>query len=268
MSKTILLTGATDGIGLATANGLIARGHRVVLHGRSASKLDALQARLGATPGAQLDTCVADLSDLQQVQTMAEHVLDKYTSLDVLINNAGVFHLADPKIAAGYDVRFVVNACAPCLLTQLLLPALQPGSRVINLSSAAQETVSIAALQGREDLNDFSAYAQSKLALTMWSHWWAQSPVAQELVVTAVNPGSMLGTKMVQQGFGVAGADISIGSKILVALACDEQFGQRSGRYFDNDKRRFADPHHDVGRQAVADAVLAAMSDVIATLTS
>ena len=142
-------------------------------------------------------------------------------------------------------MRFVVNTIAPYLLTQRLLPLMETSARVINLSSAAQAPVDLAALAGGRKLDDMAAYAQSKLALTMWSRHLALVLGKDGPVVVAVNPGSMLGSKMVKEAFGVAGGDIGIGAKILVRAALSDEFADASGSYFDNDAGRFAEPHPD-----------------------
>lgn len=241
--KTILITGSTDGIGLATARALAARGHRVLLHGRNPSKLDAAKKEL---PGdGPAEGFVADLSRLSEVESLAAAVADAHGQLDVLINNAGVFNTSAPRTEDGMDVRFVVNTIAPYLLTKRLLPLLGPSGRVINLSSAAQAPVDLEALAGRVDLSDNAAYAQSKLALTMWSRSLGLSQDGSGPVIVAVNPGSLLGTKMVKQAFGVAGKDIEVGAEVLQRAALDESFATASGQYFDNDSGRFAPPHPD-----------------------
>lgn len=247
MSKTILITGSTDGIGLETAKMLVSQGHRVLLHGRNPAKLEEAAGALSALPdGGQVESYVADLSRLTNVEALASAVAEKHTSLDVLINNAGVFRVADPVTQDGLDVRFAVNTIAPYLLTQRLLPLLGPSSRVINLSSAAQSPVDTEALLGRTRLSDdFTAYAQSKLALTMWSRHLALSLKGDGPTIVAVNPGSMLATKMVKEGFGVAGGDLRIGADILCRAALADEFADATGQYFDNDSRRFASPHPD-----------------------
>ncbi|WP_372719824.1 SDR family NAD(P)-dependent oxidoreductase, partial [Novipirellula sp.] len=108
--KTILLTGATDGIGLATAKMLISLGHLVLLHGRNREKLDQVIESLGSTyPDAKVNGFVADLSSMTEVESLAKSVLERYDRLDVLINNAGVFKVSDSMTAEKLDVRFVVN---------------------------------------------------------------------------------------------------------------------------------------------------------------
>ncbi|MEO0854478.1 MAG: SDR family NAD(P)-dependent oxidoreductase, partial [Cyanobacteria bacterium J06648_11] len=139
MPKTILITGSTDGIGLATAEMLVSQGHDVLLHGRNPAKLTDAEKTLSALLGGRnIESYVADLSRMADVEALAKAVAEKHSQLDVLINNAGVYNASHPITQDGLDVRFVVNAIAPYLLTQRLLPLLGTSGRVINLSSAAQ----------------------------------------------------------------------------------------------------------------------------------
>lgn len=246
MEKRILLTGATDGIGLEAAKMLASLAHRVLLHGRNAAKLDqvarSLRSLSGGTP---IESYVADLSRIADVEALAKTVAEKYAKLDVLINNAGVYNAPDPITQDGLDLRFAVNTIAPYLLTQRLLPLLGTSGRVINLSSAAQSSVDPRALAGQVHLSDGGAYAQSKLALTMWSRHMALSLKEKGPAIIAVNPGSMLGSKMVKDAFGVDGGDIRIGAEILTRAALEDEFATVSGQYFDNDSGQFASPHPD-----------------------
>ena len=243
MSKTILITGSTDGIGLETAKKLAADGHSILLHGRSAERLAAAASAM--PDGASVETYMADLSRPDAVRSLAKAVRDRHDSLDVLINNAGVYGTAETVTAEGLDMRFAVNTIAPYVLTRELLPIMGRGSRIVNLSSAAQAPVDLEALTGGKRLSDGAAYAQSKLALTMWSRSLADELGEDGPVVVAVNPGSLLGTKMVKAAFGTSGNDIGIGVDILSRAATSDEFADASGRYYDNDGRRFAFPHAD-----------------------
>ncbi|MBT8450564.1 MAG: SDR family NAD(P)-dependent oxidoreductase [Deltaproteobacteria bacterium] len=244
MQKTILITGATDGIGLEAAKLLAASGHHMLLHGRNPAKLAKAVKTVQGGDG-RVEQYVADLSRMSEVESLADAVANEHDSLDVLINNAGVFRATNTVTEDGLDVRFVVNTIAPFLLTRRLLPLLGASSRVINLSSAAQAPVNLRALAGEVQLSDNAAYAQSKLALTMWSRALALSLGKDGPSVVAVNPGSMLGTKMVKEAYGVAGGDVGIGADILYRAALSDEFATASGKYFDNDAGRFARPHPD-----------------------
>ena len=266
MQKTILVTGATDGIGLETARMLVSLGHMVLLHGRNLAKLENVEKTLSTSNG-QVESYMADLSRMADVEALAKAVAAKHTKLDVLINNAGIYNAPDPVTQDGLDVRFAVNAIAPYLLTQRLMPLMAASGRIINLSSAAQSTVDLEALAGRVKLSDGVAYAQSKLAITMWSRSLALSLKGNGPAVIAVNPGSMLGSKMVKQAFGVAGGDIRIGAEILTRAALSDEFATASGQYFDNDSGRFASPHLDALDPQKSEEIVGAIEVVLAEIT-
>ncbi|EXI81662.1 MAG: D-beta-hydroxybutyrate dehydrogenase [Candidatus Accumulibacter appositus] len=264
MPKTILVTGSTDGIGLATAEILLSQGHRILLHGRNPDKLAAAENALSALPrSGGVESYVADLSRLGAVEALAAAVTERHARLDVLINNAGVLRAPETLTPDGLDVRFAVNTIAPYLLTQRLLPLLGGSGRVINLSSAAQSPVQLEALAGGVRLADMAAYAQSKLALTMWSRRLAWELKAGGPVIIAVNPGSMLGSKMVKEGFGVDGGDIRIGADILIRAALDDDFASATGQYFDNDSGRFAEPHPDALDPRKSEALVQAIEALL-----
>ncbi len=238
MSKTILITGSTDGIGLLTAKTLAAKGHTVLLHGRSEEKLEKAAKEIGNNAA----TYTADLSRMDQVHTLVSSIGKLHSQLDVVINNAGVLKVSQTQTADGYDVRFMVNTFAPYVLSRGLLPVLSKESRIVNLSSAAQTPVDLEVLHGRKQVDDMEAYSQSKLAITIWSQELAKE-LGDGPVVVAVNPGSLLASKMVKEGFGVEGKDMQVGADILCEAATGETFASASGKYFDNDKGTFASPH-------------------------
>ncbi len=268
MQKTILLTGATDGIGLETAKKLASMGLHVLLHGRNPAKLEEVEHSISALAGSgRVESYVADLSRMADVEAFAKAVAEKHATLDALINNAGVFKTPDSVTREGLDVRFAVNTIAPYLLTKRLLRLLGTSGRVINLSSAAQAPVDPAALTGRNKLSAMDAYAQSKLALTMWSRRMGISLKGDGPTIIAVNPGSMLGSKMVKEGFGVAGGDIRIGADILVRAALDNDFADASGKYFDNDSGQFAPPHPDALDSQRSEEIVGVIEAVLAEMT-
>ena len=245
MRKTILITGSTDGIGLATAKKLASLNHNVLLHGRNPLKLKEVEKTISAMSGGHTDSFVSDLSSQESVKDFAKAIVEKYVKLDVLINNAGVYIVPNAITQDGLDVRFAVNTIAPYLLTKLLLPLFEKSGRIINIASAAQFPVEPKALIGQSSLSDDMAYAQSKLALIMWSRDMALSLKDKGPPIIAVNPKSMLGSKMVKQAYGVNGADLNIGADILMRASLLDEFDDASGQYFDNDIGQFASPHPD-----------------------
>ena len=218
---------------------------------------------LALAGGGRIETYVCDLSRLADVAALARAVTEKHDKLDVLINNAGVYGARDPVTPEGLDIRFAVNTIAPYLLTQRLLPLLGKTGRVINLSSAAQAPVDLEALAGKVSLSDGAAYAQSKLALTMWSRSMALTLDAEGPTIVSINPGSLLGSKMVKEAFGVAGGDIRIGAEILTRAALSDEFATASGKYFDNDAGCFASPHTDALDPRKSDEVLSAIEAIL-----
>ena len=258
MKKTILITGATDGIGLLAANKLSQAGHQVLVHGRHQARLSEVSEQLGGAV-----SYLADLSDMDAVVQMARAVLSAHERIDVLINNAGILKTHQTKTVAGRDIRFDVNTLAPYILTRSLLPVIPQTGRVLNLSSAAQAPVDIAAMTEFVPMEDMAAYAQSKLAITIWSAALAREHPEGPAFIS-INPGSLLATKMVKEGFGIDGKDLNIGADILVRAATEDEFARASGMYFDNDAGVFASPHQAAGNQGHCDDVMAALSSLAA----
>ncbi|MBT8280555.1 MAG: SDR family NAD(P)-dependent oxidoreductase [Muriicola sp.] len=250
MSKTILITGSTDGIGKLVATKLAREGNTIYVHGRNPKKLSSTVAEIKkVSKNENVQGFVADFSDLDAVKKMGQQITKNVSKIDVLINNAGIFKSAASTTKDGFDIRFSVNYFAPYLLTNALLPLLKKGSepRIINLSSAAQAPISYEALAGNTQLSDQVVYAQSKLALTIWSFYLAKKESGIQVI--AVNPGSLLNTKMVKEAYGQHWAPAEKGENILYDLAISKEYKNVTGKYFDNDKGSdigtFAPAHSD-----------------------
>src|SRR5579862_8501388 len=144
--KTILITGATEGIGKLAATDLANRFRdaNILIHGRNKEKLETTSDQIkNKTGNVHVQTYLADFSALKEVRNMAAEILANYESLDVLINNAGA-GFAAPRVGKdGTETRFTVNYLAPFLLTHLLLPVLQipVSSRIVNVASAGQSPI-------------------------------------------------------------------------------------------------------------------------------
>lgn len=256
MEKTILITGATDGIGLLAAKKLVHQGHHVLIHGRNQDKLDQASEQLGGA-----ETYLADFSNMDSVVEMGQAVLSNHGNLDVLINNAGILKTSQTKTMQGRDIRFDVNTLAPYILTRSFMPIIAETGRVLNLSSAAQAPIDIDAMTAFVQMDDMAAYAQSKLAITIWSAELAhEHPKGPAFI--SINPGSLLATKMVKEGFGIEGKDLNIGADILVRAATEDKFAHSSGMYFDNDEGAFGSPHHAAHDKDFCEDIMAAIQSL------
>ena len=264
MSKHILITGSTDGIGKLVAIKLAKNGHTIIVHGRNRDKVKATINELKATTNNKNITgYVADFSKLSDVHQLSSQLLKAHASLDVMINNAGIFKTTDTYTEEGFDIRFAVNYLAPYMLTHQVLPILEKSShpKLINLSSAAQTRVSLNALRGTQEISQQESYAQSKLAITMWSFYLSKK--YPHLTTLAVNPGSLLNTKMVQEAYGKFWSSADKGAQILYDLAVSEYDKNVTERYFDNDKGAFGQAHPDSYDEAKINALIATTNHVL-----
>lgn len=268
MKKIILITGSTDGIGKLAAIKLAHDGHHIYIHGRNAEKLKAVISKIkSATGNVNIHGYQADFSDLNAVKNMANQMNKDLNHLDILINNAGVFNSKTASNKEGLDMRLTVNYLAPYLLTHTILPLLRKGKkpRIINLSSAAQATVDLEVLEGNRQITEQQSYAQSKLALTMWSFFMAKQE--SEIVIIPVNPGSLLNTKMVKEAFGRFWSSPEKGANILYELASNTKYQEQSGKYFDNDKGQeigtFGPAHKDAYDEVKIDQLLDATKSIM-----
>ncbi len=244
--KTILITGSTDGIGKLVGIKFAEQGHEVYLHGRNPDKLAKVVSEIKEeTKNENIIGFVADFSDLYAVKQMSQEINQDLSKLDVLINNAGVYKSSKSQNIDGLDMRFVVNYLAPIVFTNELIPLLKKGGapRIINLSSAAQSSIDYEVFTGVKQRSESETYAQSKLALTMWSFYLAKTK--PDINVIAVNPGSLLNTNMVKEAFGKHWSSADKGANILYELAVSGDYQGVSGKYFDNDRGTFAEAHPD-----------------------
>lgn len=234
--QTILITGATDGIGKLTAIELAKQNARLIIHGRDDKKVaDVVQELTDISNNKNIHGLTYDLASLNEVRKMADYIKSEYSVIDVLINNAGV-GFSDPRYSHdGYELRFAVNYLAPFLLTQLLLPLLikSAPSRIVNVSSVGQHKLNFDDIMMENNFDSYTAYSQSKLALIMYTFELAERLKNRDITVNALHPGTLLNTNMVRnagihpRGVPETGADAE------VFLAVSEELQDVTGKYFD-----------------------------------
>lgn len=235
-NKTVFITGATDGIGKLTALQLAKQSHRMLIHGRNPQKtLQVTEELKKASHNENIEAFVADLSSLNEVQKLAESILEKHDKIDVLINNAGV-GAPDPKYSKdGYELRFAVNYMAPFLLTRHLLPALKKAApaRIVNVSSAGQRNIDFNNLMFEKNFDSTDAYRQSKLALIMFTMDLAEELMQDNVTVNSVHPGTYLDTNMVRNSGIKPQGKPEDGAEAEVFLATSPELQDITGKYFD-----------------------------------
>ncbi len=238
--KRILVTGSTDGIGLATAIDLARQGHEVILHGRNEERIrHATQQLWERVPDAAVEAVIGDFSSLQHVRRVAEAVIANSDRLDVLINNAAVLSKERRLSQDGFELTWAVNHLAPFLLTNLLLTLLKRSApaRVINVSSMAHTSAHI----NFDDLNferryeGYDAYAASKLANILFTYELSRRTARLGVTANALTPG-VVRTKLLHVYFS-GGTSTEEGAATPVYLASNPDVENVSGAYFVEGRR-------------------------------
>ncbi|WP_301169599.1 SDR family oxidoreductase [Brevibacillus nitrificans] len=242
--QTILVTGATDGIGIQTAIDLAARGATVIVHGRSDERgRAAVEQIVRLTGNENIRFHKADFSSLAEVKRLAAEVQAEYASLDVLINNAGIGGPGKRALSRdGYELQLAVNYLAPFLLTGLLLPMLVANSaRIVNVASSGQKRIDLSNFMLEQGYSPFAAYQQSKLALVAFTFELAETFRSTGITCNCLHPGTYLDTKMVREsGITPLGSACS-GADAVVYLAVSAELERVTGKYFDRKKESCAD---------------------------
>lgn len=260
--KTVLVTGATAGIGLETALGIAKLGAHLIIVGRTAEKTKRVCDELKAASGnQQVEFLLADLALLSGVRKLAEEFLSRTSTLHVLVNNVGAINLERQVTAEGLELTFALNHLGPFLLTKLLLPALEKAapSRIVNVSSDAHRSVGLDFddLQHDRSYSSFGAYSRSKLMNILFTRELARRVAGQRITANALHPGMVASDFINKPGvFGkVANAFVSVfgispekGARTSIFLAASPEVEGLTGRYFVKSKavlpsRRAQDDH-------------------------
>jgi NAD(P)-dependent dehydrogenase (short-subunit alcohol dehydrogenase family) len=241
---TILVTGATEGLGKRVASALAGQGATLLLHGRNRERLQATMEEVSEqTSSEKLRSYLADFSSLDAVRKLAERILSDEDRLEVLINNAGIIVQERKESEDGYELTFAVNYLSHYLLTRLLLPLLEYSSpsRIVNVASAGQSPVDFSNLMLEQGYDAMKAYSQSKLAQVMFTFELAERLADTGVSVNALHPASLMETKMVEETFGYTMSTVEEGAEATVHRAASPELEGVAGRYFDGKREARAD---------------------------
>lgn len=261
--RSILLTGATSGIGLETARSLARQGATLILACRNLEKAYRVCASLLRESGnPRISVTPLDVASLRSVRRCIAEVRERHPRLDVLINNAGAFFLQRQETEDGFERTMATNYFGPFLLTAGLIPLLvqSPGARIVNVSSDAYR-------YGRLDLNDlqltrhydgFRAYATSKLAVQLWTQELAERLRGSGVTANSLHPGHVATNiwqlwprptwpqKLLQRLITAVMVSPAAGAETTTYLATSPEVAGISGAYFVKRRpRRVAKPATD-----------------------
>jgi NAD(P)-dependent dehydrogenase (short-subunit alcohol dehydrogenase family) len=266
--KTILITGATRGIGYAAAEALAAMGAHVIVHGRDAQRVQtACETIRNSAAGGNVSAAIADLGSLEEVRRLASEIQASCERLDVLVNNAGLVTSKRQETVDGLERQLAVNHLAPFLLTSLLLDKLKASARarIVNVSSNAHHRSAF----DIDDLNwerrrysGIGAYGATKLANILFTRELADRLEGTGVTANCLHPGVV--ATNIFTGMGVLGTIFGILSKPLllparrgaetsVYLAASPDIEDVSGQYFNESSP--VEPHPAATDRGIARAL-------------
>jgi NAD(P)-dependent dehydrogenase (short-subunit alcohol dehydrogenase family) len=258
--NVVMITGANSGIGRAASLALAKMGATLVMVARNKERGEAARSEIiRKSQNNSVDLLLADLSSLESVRQLATNFKKKYSRLDVLINNAGLFNQRRRVTADGYENTFATNYLASFLLTNLQLDLLKASapSRIINVSSVGHYNghINFDDLNLEEEYGGWKAYGQSKLALVLFTHELAKKLQGTGVTVNAVHPGTVA-TKIWSRPFGPVGFIMALpklfmtspekGAETIVYLASSSDAKGLNGEYLEKLKvKKSSDESYD-----------------------
>lgn len=256
--KTIVVTGATSGIGRATALGLARLDSRLILVGRDAGRAEETIAEIRKATGRKdVELVRGDFARQAEVRRVAEELLARTEKIHVLVNNAGVTMMRRTTTPDGFETTFAVNHLAYFLLTGLLLPRLRaaaPGARIVNVASDAHRwgALDFDDLQNEREYKGLKVYGRSKTANILFTRELARRLEGSGVTVNAVHPGAVatrLGrgsgpfVDLLQRAISVFMKSPEQGAETSLHLATAPELEGVTGRYFANKRERQPQPH-------------------------
>ena len=247
--KVVILTGASSGIGRATAIGLAHEGAQLLLVGRTPKRCNDTLATLRASGANNPQMLEADFSRLNAVRKLVDELGKRTSKIDILINNAATVSASRQLTPDGYEMTFAVNHLSPFLLTGLLLPLLGEGARVINVASEAHRwgSLDLEDLHNKRRYGAMRVYGQSKSANILWNQELARRLTGSGVTANSLHPGAIstnLGRgngftfDLLQRFVGLFMKSPKRGAKSSIYLATAQDVEGVSGRYFDNCRER------------------------------
>ena len=249
--KTVLITGASDGIGLQASRQIAEQGAHVVMVGRNPDKTAAAVAQVrAAVPGARIDSMLCDFASQAEVRSLSEQVQERLDRLDVLVNNAGTVHAKRTLTTDGIEATFAVNHLGGFLLTELLKDLLirSAPARVVFTSSVAhyRGTMDFDDLGFERDYQIMNAYSRSKLANVLYARHLADDLAASDVTVNALHPGTVAthiwsGAPAYARPFLALAKRFRMispeeGGRRITYLATSPEVQGRTGGYYDQDR--------------------------------
>jgi len=246
--KTILITGTTSGIGKVTALELARAGHHVVMANRNRAKSEMVRDEIiEATANDNVNIIDLDLASKESIVNCAKTFFESYSSLDILINNAGLMSNEQVITADGFELQFAVNALSPFQLTLELLPALEAAapSQIIFVTSLMHRfgKLNFDSFQGGNKYSGSGSYGQSKLAMTMLACELAEQLRSRDISVNSLHPGAV-NTGILKNYSALSQFFLKLfftspekGAKTSLLLAGMDPASMPTGEYFDSGKK-------------------------------
>lgn len=231
--RVVFITGSTGGLGREVARALASQGDHIIVHGRSAERGVELVTEIEAEGAGSARLYLADFGSFDEVRALASAVGRDYDRLDVLVNNAGIWLEGPRQLSSdGQELHFQVNYLSGFLLTNSLLPLLRESapSRVVHVSSIAQQPIDFDDVMLERGYSDGRAYAQSKLAQIMFTFDLAEALAGTGVSTNALHPATMMDTDMVLERGARARSSVDDGADAVLHLIESHELG--SGGYF------------------------------------